>query len=105
MYLKNFLYTCVILSCLSSCGNESNKQITKPATAGTLYFGGKILTMEGDAPNYVEAVIVKDGKILFAGTKAEADQLKEPEMATYNLEGSTMLPGFVDGHSHFSEIG
>jgi predicted amidohydrolase YtcJ len=105
MYLKKLFYTCVILSCLSSCGNETNKSLTKPATAGTLYYGGKILTMEGDAPNYVEAVIVKDGKILFAGTKAEADKLKEPEMATYNLEGSTMLPGFVDGHSHFSEIG
>jgi predicted amidohydrolase YtcJ len=105
MYLKNFLYTCVLFSCLCSCGNE-NKSSTKPATnTDAIYFGGKILTMEGDTASYVEAVLVKNGKIFFAGTKAEADKLKETQMVEYNLRGATMLPGFVDGHSHFSEIG
>ncbi|MEN9612277.1 MAG: hypothetical protein RLZZ628_3091 [Bacteroidota bacterium] len=105
MYLKKFLYICILFSCLCSCGNE-NKSSTKPATnTDAIYFGGKILTMEGDTASYVEAVLVKNGKIFFAGTKAEADKLKETQMVEYNLRGATMLPGFVDGHSHFSEIG
>lgn len=111
MYLKKILYTCVLLSCLCSCGNE-NKPSTEPTkTPDAIYFGGKILTMEGDTASYVDVVIVKNGKIFFAGTKAEADKLKqtkelqETKLVEYNLHGATMLPGFVDGHSHFSEIG
>jgi predicted amidohydrolase YtcJ len=107
MYLNKILYTCVLLACLCSCNNE-NKPVKAP---DAIYFGGKILTMEGDTASYVEVVIVKNGKIFFAGTKAEADSLKktkelrETKLVEYNLRGATMLPGFVDGHSHFSEIG
>ena len=38
----------------------------------TLYFGGNIITMKGDEPTYVEAVIERDGKIVHAGKKAGA---------------------------------
>ena len=38
----------------------------------TVYFNGDILTMEGDAPKYVEAVVVKDDKIAFTGDMREA---------------------------------
>jgi predicted amidohydrolase YtcJ len=34
------------------------------------YYNGTILTMEGDTPDYVEAVAVKDGRIVAAGTRA-----------------------------------
>lgn len=30
--------------------------------ANTIYFGGPILTMEGDAPSYAEALVVKEGR-------------------------------------------
>ena len=47
------------------------------AKADTIYFGGPILTMEGEAPQYAEALVVKDGKILFVGGLAEADKLAD----------------------------
>jgi ABC-type hemin transport system ATPase subunit len=34
-----------------------------------VYFGGDIMTMEGDEPSYVEAVLVRDGRIAFAGNR------------------------------------
>jgi len=68
--------------------------------ADTFYFGGDILTMEGKAPRYVEALAVKDGRITFAGALADADQWKGAGTRTINLGGRTLLPGFVDGHSH-----
>ena len=39
--------------------------LASPAQAAesTLYLGGDILTMAGDEPAYVEALVVKDGKI------------------------------------------
>lgn len=68
------------------------------ATA-TLYFNGNILTMEGPQPAYVEALIERDGKILFVGSLSDAKQLA-PNAITRNLQGKTLLPGFIDGHGH-----
>jgi hypothetical protein len=40
--------------------------------AQAVYYGGSIPTMAGDAPAYVEALAIKDGKIVFAGSKDQA---------------------------------
>ena len=40
--------------------------------AETIYFGGDIITMEGDKPIYSEAVVVNNGTIVFVGNKEEA---------------------------------
>ena len=66
-----------------------------------VYYNGTILTMEGDAPRYAEAVAVKDGKIAFVGTRAQA--LSAVGAATeIDLAGRTMLPGFIDSWGHFT---
>ena len=70
--------------------------------ADTLYLGGPILTMDGPTPAYVEAVAVKGGRIQFAGSEAEALRHKGSETKIRNLGGHTMLPGFIDAHSHFT---
>jgi predicted amidohydrolase YtcJ len=57
--------------------------------------------MEGDSATYAEAVAVKDGKILFAGSKAEGEKMKGDSTLIIDLQGKTMLPGFIDPHSHF----
>ncbi|MFJ5445597.1 amidohydrolase [Methylobacillus methanolivorans] len=68
-------------------------------SADTLYFGGPILTMEGETPQYAETISVKDGKILFVGTQKEADQKIEAKNRV-DLAGKTLLPGFIDAHGH-----
>lgn len=76
-----------------------------PATSGQavdlIIHGGPILTMEGDKPVYVEAVVVSQGKIVFAGSDAEAMTRKSANTVIKDLGGQAMLPGFVDAHSHF----
>jgi hypothetical protein len=69
--------------------------------ADLIISGGPILTMEGAAPSYVEAVVVSDGRIIFAGPLAEANKRKVAGTVVKNLDGRAMLPGFIDGHSHF----
>ena len=66
----------------------------------TLFYGGDILTMEGDKPTYVEAVMVKDGKIIFAGKKADAVNNYAGKTIEIDLEGKTMMPGFIEPHVH-----
>lgn len=72
-----------------------------PETADSIYLNGDILTMNGDRPNYAEAVAVKDGKIVFVGEKSQVLKLKGNDTQIKDLQGKTLLPGFIDPHSHF----
>jgi predicted amidohydrolase YtcJ len=74
-------------------------------TADAIYYGGDIITMEGDTPAYAEAVAIKDGKILFVGNKADAEQMKGTTTKMNDLQGKTLVPGLFDGHSHFVGFG
>lgn len=84
---------------------------TSPETAGnnivadSIYFGGTIITMNDSQPN-AEAVAVKNGKIVAVGARAEVDgAYKGMDTTMIDLAGKTLVPGFIDGHSHFSEVG
>jgi predicted amidohydrolase YtcJ len=82
------------LATMAACSKVS----TSPADA--IYFGGPILTMEGDVPQYAEAIVVKDGRILFVGGKTQADELAGAVATKVDLSGRTLLPGFIDAHGH-----
>lgn len=76
----------------------SAKAVTQ--AADTLYFGGSILTMEGDSPTYAEAISVKDGKILSVGQKTDVLKDKGDHSRLVDLQGKVLLPGFIDAHGH-----
>ena len=66
----------------------------------TFYYNGTILTME-DASLYAEAVCVENGRILAVGSFDDVMQYKKDGDQMIDLKGKTMLPGFIDAHSHF----
>lgn len=66
----------------------------------TFYINGKIITME-DASMFAEAVCVERGRILSVGKQEELLVLKEAGDEIIDLHGRTMLPAFIDAHSHF----
>ena len=92
--MKKVLLVITIASMFVAC------QQTPKNMADTIYHGGDILTMRGDTPEYPEAMAIKDGKILFVGTQAEAMKLKGDSTALVDLNQRTLLPGFIDPHSH-----
>jgi len=71
----------------------------------TLYYGGDILTMEGEKPTYVQSVVQKDGKIVFIGDKKDAINKFGEKSKLVDLKGKTMLPALVDPHSHINQAG
>ena len=75
-----------------------------PAMAqdATLYRGGPIITMDGDAPRTVEAVVTRGDRIAFAGSEKQARKAAGKDAAVRDLGGATLLPGFIDAHSHFT---
>lgn len=72
-----------------------------PAPA-SLWHGGPILTMDGNRPQTVQAVVERGGRIVYAGAEAQARRIAGTDAADHDLKGATMLPGFVDAHSHFA---
>ena len=88
------LFVCITCGC-SFAGPDA------ASTADTVYFGGDIVTIN-DAQPAVEAVAVKDGKILMLGTRTEIEKkCRGRSTRMVDLAGKTLLPGFLDPHSHY----
>jgi len=110
MKTLKLITTIVILIFTFSC-NQLEKTNKENSTTGlyklqqTIYHGGDIITMAGDIPNYVDAVVQREGKIVFTGSKEEAIARFGGKALEVNLEGKTMVPGFIDGHGHVFNVG
>lgn len=72
--------------------------------ADMVMLGGVIQTV--DASNTeVEALAVKDGRIMALGTTAEIEALVGPDTEVVELAGRFAMPGFVESHGHFTGLG
>lgn len=67
----------------------------------TVWNNGTIITMRGEAPEMVEAVVTRGDRIVFVGSLDEARDTAGNGAIRRDLAGRTMLPGFLDAHSHF----
>lgn len=65
----------------------------------TIYYNGTILTMEDSQP-VAQAVYVKDGIIAAVGNTDDIIKMKGTKTVLVDLENKTMMPGFIDPHSH-----
>ncbi len=94
-----------VAGCNKPATNSADSAGTSANAGGAgpdlIIHGGPILTMAGDAPTYVEAVAVKDGKIAAAGSDADIIKTKDDHTIVKDLGGKLLMPGFIDPHSHF----
>ncbi len=89
----------LLLSC-SEEKQEKGKADTMETAGAVMYHNGDILTMAGDSAAYAEALVVKNGRILYVGKMDEAMKIAGSGHAMVDLKGGTMIPGFIDAHSH-----
>lgn len=69
--------------------------------AQAIYAGGDIVSMN-DAQPTAEALAVKDGRIIALGKLDEIEAAYRGETTRMvDLGGKTLLPGFLDAHSHY----
>ena len=69
--------------------------------AERIFFGGDVVTMDDGRPEAeAVAVAVADGKIAAVGSKDEVMAWRGPATEMVDLRGRTLVPGFLDGHSH-----
>jgi predicted amidohydrolase YtcJ len=74
------------------------------AAADRIFTNAEVHTLAGDI--YEEgAVAVRDGRIARVGRAHEVDFLEGVETDVVDCEGGTLLPGFVDAHTHMDVVG
>jgi len=49
-----------------------------------------------------QAIAIKDGKFFAIGSSLEIEKLKDKDTKVLDVEGKTILPGFIDSHTHLS---
>lgn len=92
----------VLTALLTACAwNGNTPALQMKQTADQIFSGGPIVTMDTSQPS-AESIAVRNGKILAVGSQAEIEQLKNAKTEMIDLAGHTLVPGFIDGHSHFS---
>ena len=73
-----------------------------PAPADLVLLNGTVITVD-DKETIAEAIAVKDGRITFVGTTANARGYVTGQTKVIDLAGRTATPGLIDTHVHFSE--
>jgi hypothetical protein len=68
-------------------------------SADMVLMNGKVVTVDSE-DSIAEAVAVKNGLIAVTGTTKEIIKLVGPQTQVIDLKGKTVLPGFIDSHTH-----
>ncbi len=70
--------------------------------ADRVLHNGHVLTMDQDMPPFsvTEAVAIRDGRIMAVGEDSRILRMAGPDTERVDLAGKTLMPGFVDTHSH-----
>jgi len=84
--------------------NASTIVSAQEQIADVIYTGGDIVTMNDVQPT-AEALAIKDGKILRVGSKTDMETCKGSDTKIIDLQGKTLLPGFIDAHGHVFNAG
>src|ERR1041385_4857583 len=73
-------------------------------TADLVLIHGKVVTLEAQLPT-AAALAVKDGRILALGSEADIKPYIGKATQVVDMQGGTAVPGFIEGHGHFLELG
>ena len=72
--------------------------------ADLVVFNGNIITMDAQKPS-AKALAVKSYKILAVGNEEEVLELVPTAKRVIDLGGKTVVPGFIDAHTHLTSAG
>jgi len=65
---------------------------------------GKIVTMNPAAPA-AQAIAIRGGRIVAVGSEADVSKQAGPGTRLIDLHGMLAIPGFIEGHGHFTGVG
>jgi predicted amidohydrolase YtcJ len=68
-----------------------------------VFVNADVVTMDPRNP-FAEAVAVRGGRILAVGEVGRVLAEAGPGARLFDLAGGTLVPGFIDGHGHFTQV-
>lgn len=92
------LFFLLLIFWMSACQNAPEEN------ADLILINGRFYTVNPEQPR-AEALAVKDGKILAVGKSGEVMKYQGPATKVLDLDGDFAMPGFIEGHAHFSGLG
>ncbi len=101
---RAFFFICGVMLALHAAGAGQGKAALKRAippvaAADVILYNAVVLTMEPKIPP-MQAIAIKKKKILAVGKNNEILALQGPHTSVYNMRNGTVMPGFVDAHTH-----
>ena len=95
--MKKLIYTIIVILTLLLISIGSEPDFTPK---DSLYiYNGTVITLEDGQPE-ANAVFVDKGKIVAVGTDPELRHFLKETTQIIDLKGATLLPGFIDPHTH-----
>lgn len=94
----------LISACAPEVGEAKQNSTVLPnhLPDNAVFKNGKIYT-SNEKQDMAEAVAIKDGKIIFVGSDKDVEEFINKDTKVINLQGRSVLPGFVDNHNHIFE--
>ena len=78
-------------------------QTDESRSADSVYINGNVITLD-EQESVVSGLAVADGRIIAVGTSEKILSMVDDSTEVIDLQNNTLVPGFVDGHSHFSGV-
>jgi hypothetical protein len=100
---RKILYTAVIVGFLVTLLLFFGA-LERQDTATLVLRNGNIVTVDDRRP-HAQAIAVRGDKILAVGTNAEMEKYVGRTTQVIDLQGRLAIPGFIEGHGHFTGIG
>lgn len=97
-YFTRFIVISVAVVLITACSKD------KLIPADSIYINADIVTLD-DAQPSAQALAVKEGMIMAVGSNDDVLAHRDLTTQVIDLQGKTVIPGFVDGHSHFAGVG
>ncbi|WP_062234535.1 amidohydrolase [Fictibacillus sp. FJAT-27399] len=72
--------------------------------ADVVFVNGEVITVD-EKNSIVEAIAVKDNRIVAVGSNQEVTEFIGEATEVIDLQGKTLLPGFIDSHLHLTIYG
>jgi predicted amidohydrolase YtcJ len=96
----------LMTGCVTAAEVPMNVTPAPAVKADLILHGGRVLTMTDPEPTPAPtAVAVAGGRILQVGDDAAVLALAGPGASIIDVDGGTIIPGFIDSHAHLYGLG
>ena len=96
MKLPSIVLCLMAIFTLSSCENDQS--------ADLILYNADIYTVDENNQS-ASAIAIKDEKIIALGNDEEIKKLANEKTEQLDAKGAFVMPGFIEGHAHFSGLG